>query len=352
MCCWSQVVPPQRRDRRGHPRRDEVELGHVDRQRDRHRDEPTEPRDEPAGPRHRQVYPDHVLDGGLDAVVLQPRLVGDVLRRRERPLALDTDVEDRLEHLVDHRGGTPWLGVGLLERRTGRLLVVVPEPEDPHVSTSRRPAERGRAGPSSRDRRGPATRQRHRTTARSRVRFRLDRRYARPHHRGPVTGVGLDEGRAPPGRRRRPRRRRTARAGRTGCGRRPRDRGPAGGGAGGPAAPALAGRRPRPRHFGRSSPRAYGSSDVGTSRRSTGSSTAAGGPTSRGSGRARTGWTRTARPSRPGTTCSTSSTAVRPPAGTGPTPMPRSVPTATCAPTSSTRPGPPRRAGSGPSPRP
>ena len=101
--------------------------------------------------------------------------------------------------------------------RPGACFVVVPEPENPHVSTSRRPAERGRAGPSSRDRRGPATRQRHRTTARSRVRFRLERRYARPHHRGPVTGVGLDEGRAPPGRRRRPRRRRTARAGRTGA---------------------------------------------------------------------------------------------------------------------------------------
>ena len=66
-------------------------------------------------------------------------------------------------------------------RGTGRLLVVVSEPEYPHVSTSRRPAERGRAGPSSPDRRGPATRQRHRTTARSRVRV--------PPRRSPEDGM-------------------------------------------------------------------------------------------------------------------------------------------------------------------
>ena len=114
------------------------------------------------------------------------------------------------------------------------------------------------------------------------MRFRLrTARYARPHHRGLVTGVGLDEDRAPPGRRRRPRRRRTARAGRTGRRRRPRDRGPARGGAGG-ASSTRGGLSSSSAEaaFGPLSPPACGSSAVGTSRRSTGSCTAAGGPIS------------------------------------------------------------------------
>ena len=82
-----------------------------------------------------------MVDRLLDAVGLHPSLVGRVLRRGQRPLALDADVEDRVQHAVDDRRRALGLGVGLLEggpRSSLLRVLVVPEAENPHVVTSRR----------------------------------------------------------------------------------------------------------------------------------------------------------------------------------------------------------------------
>ena len=124
---------------------------------------PPSPVTNPPVPAAAEVRANDAVDGLLGVAALQPGAVRHGLRRRQRTLPVDADVEERLDDAHDHARQPAGRLVGLLQRLPRNLLVVVPEPEDPHVHLPLVVPRLGRVGParsSSREACGPARRQR------------------------------------------------------------------------------------------------------------------------------------------------------------------------------------------------